>query len=112
MPTRTNCTPTKCQREWLEHVQTCRAEGLSLKVYAERGGLDVQRLYRWHRRLKQLGFIGGSEAVSFAAVQVQSCREPVGTQRLHFPNGLVLQWGGSADLMLVARLLELSRTPR
>lgn len=112
MPKRSNCTLTERQREWLEHVQACRAEGLSLKAYAEQAGLDVQQLYRWHRRLKLLGFIGGTKAVSFAAVQVQGCGERAGTQRLHFPNGLVLEWGGSADLTLVARLLGLSRTPR
>jgi hypothetical protein len=112
MPMRTNRTPTERQREWMEHVQTCRAQGLSLKAYADGAGLDVQRLYRWHRRLKQLGLIGGTEAVSFAAVRVQGCGEPAGTQRLHFPNGLVLEWGGSADLTLVARLLDLSRMPR
>lgn len=72
----------------------------------------MQRFYRWHRRLKQLGLIGGIEALGFAAVQVQGCAEPAGTQRLHFANGLVLEWGGSADLTLVARLLDLSRTPR
>jgi hypothetical protein len=105
-------TLTEAQREWLEHVQACRARGLSLKAYAEQAGLDVQRLYRWHRRLKQLGFIGGSEAVDFSAVQVRGCVQQAGRQRLHFPNGLVLEWGGDADLRLVGRLLALSGTSR
>jgi hypothetical protein len=92
--------------------KACRARGLSLKAYAEQAGLDVQRLYRWHRRLKQLGFIGGSEAVDFSAVQVRGCVQQAGRQRLHFPNGLVLEWGGDADLRLVGRLLALSGTSR
>ena len=109
MSTRFNRTPTKRQHEWLEHLRNCRAQGLSLKAYAEQAGLDVQRLYRWHRRLKRLGFIGGAEAVSFAPVQVQGPRKDTGGQRLHFPNGLVLEWDGDADLGLVEQLLGLSR---
>lgn len=70
MATISKRAPTERQREWLEHVQTCRAEGLSLKAYSEQAGLDVQRLYHWHRRLKLLGYIGGGAAVSFAAVQL------------------------------------------
>jgi predicted transcriptional regulator len=105
-------TLTEHQREWLEHVQACRARGLSLKAYAEQAGLDVQRLYRWHRRLKQLGLTVGIEEVDFAAVQVRDWAEQAGRQRLHFPNGLVLEWGGTADLGLVGRLLELSGTSR
>ena len=110
MARRIEHTLTERQREWLEHVQACRARGLHLKAYAEQAGLDVQRLYRWHRRLKQLGFIGGNEAVDFAAVQVRGCVQQAGRQRLHFPNGL--EWGGDADLRLVGRLLELSGTAR
>jgi hypothetical protein len=112
MPRLFERTLSERQREWLEHGQACRARGLSLKRYAEQAGLDVPRLYGWHRRLKQLGLIGGIEAVDFAAVQVQGCAQQAGRQRLHFPNGLVLEWGGDADLRLVGRLLELSGTGR
>jgi hypothetical protein len=34
-------TLTEAQREWLVHIQACRARGLSLKAYAEQAGLDV-----------------------------------------------------------------------
>ncbi len=108
MPTMSNRAPTARQGEWLEHVQTCRARGLSLKAYAEQAGLDVQRLYQWHRRLKLRGFIADAEAVHFAAVRIGDSRSLEGAQRLHFPNGLVLEWEGSVDLALVEHLLRLS----
>ena len=104
--------PTARQREWLEHLKSCREQGLSLKAYAEQRGIAVQRFYHWHRRLKLLGFIAGAEAVSFATVQVERSGVLTGSQRLHFPNGLVLEWEAGADLGLIERLLHLSRTVR
>jgi len=47
--------------------------------------------------------------VSFAAVRVSAAPGVTGTQRLHFPNGLMLEWDGSADLALVEHLLRLSQ---
>jgi hypothetical protein len=107
-----NRVPTACQREWLEHVQSCRAQGLSLKAYAEQQALSLQRLYHWHRRLKLLGFIASPEAVGFAEVRMRGSGKIAGTQRLHFPNGLVLEWDGSADPGLIEQLLVLSQTRR
>jgi hypothetical protein len=47
--------PTERQREWLEHLQACLGQGLSLKGYAEQQGLSLRGFYLWHRRLKRLG---------------------------------------------------------
>lgn len=107
-----NRVPTECQREWLEHVKACRARGLSLKAYAEQHGLSLQRFYHWHRRLKVLGFIDSVQTVSFTSVRVQGAPVRAGRQRLHFPNGMVLEWDGNADLALVEKLLGLVRTQR
>lgn len=107
-----NRVPTERQREWLAHVQSCRAQGLSLKAYAAQQALSVQRLYHWHRRLKLLGLIDGAEAVSFAAVRVQDSPVRTGAQRLYFPNGLILEWDGIANSGLIEQLLRLSRTRR
>ena len=103
-PTKSNPARTARQPEWLEHVRTCWAQGLSLKAYAEHAGLDVQRLDDWHRRLKALGLLGGDEAVSFTGVQVQGPRGVGSAKRLYFPSGLALEWDGGADLALVERL--------
>ncbi len=107
-----NRVPTARQREWLAHVRSCRARGLSLKAYAEQHALSLQQLYHWHRRLKLLGFIDSPEAVGFAEVRIRRPGKSVGAQRLHFPNGLVLEWDGSADPGLIEQLLVLSQTRR
>jgi hypothetical protein len=82
-------------RLWLEHVQAARARGVSLKGDAEQAGLKVEQLYRWRRRLR------ADVAVGFVAVQVS---EGLCHQRLHCPNGLVLECSGAPDLALIERL--------
>ena len=100
------------QREWLVHVRRARASGESFRVYAEQRGLNVSQLYSWHSRLKTQGLLGELEPAGFVQVQ-SSCRaespprEPGGTQRLSFPNGLTLEWQGTADVRLIAQLLRL-----
>lgn len=95
--------------------RTCRyaaARGVSLKAYAEQQGLNLQRLYHWHRRLKRLGLVRCEQTVSFAAVRVCKMRGVGGVQRPHFPNGVMLEWEGHADLALVEHLLGVSSSPR
>ena len=108
MPNPSNTELTERQREWLEHLRACRSQRLSLKAYAEQQGLNLQRFYHWHRRLKRLGAVAASRPVSFAAAQIPAARPVGGIQRLHFPHGLMLEWDGSADLALVEHLLRLS----
>jgi hypothetical protein len=111
MPTPWNCELAERQREWLEPLRACRTQGLSLKSYAEQQGLNPQRFYHWHRRLKELGLVAATEPVSFVAVQISQARRVGHVQRLHFPNGLTLEWDGSAHLALVEHLLRLSQAP-
>lgn len=111
MPTASKTELSERQREWLEHLRACRAQGLSLKAYAEEQGLNLQRFYHWHRRLKRLGLVATDTPVSFAAIRVSAAPGVTGSQRLHFPNGLLLEWDGPADLALVEHLLRLSRVP-
>ena len=82
---------------------------LGIPLHAEQQGLNLQRFYHWHRRLKRLGLDATDTPVSFAAVRVSASRGVTGPQRLHFPNGLMLEWDGSADLALVEHLLRLSQ---
>jgi hypothetical protein len=45
------------QRIWLKHVEGCALAGVSMRAYADRHGLDVQRFYVWKSQLKQLGVL-------------------------------------------------------
>jgi hypothetical protein len=98
---------------WLAHLRRCRARGQSLKAYAEAHGLGLSTLYSWQARLKAEGLLGGESARTFVRVE-PSAAAPVptpgpgtGPHRLAFPNGLVLEWQGAADLRLIGQLLRL-----
>lgn len=45
---------TEKQGYWLEHIQRCGAAGESMAAYAKSNALDLNRLYRWKRRLIRL----------------------------------------------------------
>jgi hypothetical protein len=53
---------TEKQRIWLKHVDDCAASGVSMRAYADRHGLDVQRFYVWKSQLKQLGVLAHDRA--------------------------------------------------
>jgi len=98
---------------WLAHLRRCRARGQSLKTYAEAHGLGLSTLYSWQARLKAEGLLGGESARTFVRVE-PSAPSPslspdvgAGAHRLAFPNGLVLEWQGAADLRLIGQLLRL-----
>jgi hypothetical protein len=96
---------SRAAQVWFGHLDRARAEGVSLKAYAERSGVSLHRLYFWSaRRRAQAGEV---ESGLFARVEVADRRRPLGgaSQRLHLPSGVVLEWEGPADLALIDRLL-------
>ncbi len=98
MPTPSNCELSERQRAWLEHLRACRAQGLSLKAYAEQQGLNLQRFYHWHRRLKRLGLAATDAPVSFAAVRVSAAGGVTGSSAPAFsqrPDAGMGRFGGS-----------------
>ena len=54
---------TEKQRIWLKHVDDCAASGVSMRAYADRHGLNVQRFYVWKSQLKQLGVLAHDQAM-------------------------------------------------
>ena len=48
---------TDKQRIWLRHIEDCATAGLSMREYADRHELDVQRFYVWKSQLKRLGVL-------------------------------------------------------
>jgi hypothetical protein len=90
---------------WFGHLDRARAEGVSLKAYAERSGVSLHRLYFWSaQRRAQAGEV---ESGLFARIEVVDRCRPLGgtSQRLHLPSGAALEWEGAADLALIDRLL-------
>jgi hypothetical protein len=74
------------------------ASGLSLRAFARREGLDVQRLVRWRHRLEV-----SSAPVHFVEVATQRRPEPI---EILLASGRVLRVSESVDVAVVARLAE------
>ena len=91
---------------WYGHLDQAAASGLSLRGYAEQAGVKLHRLYFWSSRRKALTEAQGGSGL-FARVEVAEAtrHRPPGAQRLHLPNGAVLEWEGAADLALIDHLL-------
>ena len=85
---------------WHAHFQRCRKLGMTRKAYAEQEGLTVSVFYGWSKRFKR----EEAAASTFSRVTVKPSSSV--EYRLHFPNGLVLEWNGEADSEPLARLVK------
>ena len=91
---------------WYGHLDQAAASGLSLRAYADEAGVKLHRLYFWSSRRKAVSEAQDGSGL-FARVEVAEPRRhrSLGAQRLHLPNGAVLEWEGGADLVLIDHLL-------
>ena len=86
-------TLTDTHRFWLDHVKRCAELNQPMTEYAKANGLIVTTLYYWNKRLRALGLLAEDQAtVSFTEVEVTTPVRPSGGWRVHFPNGVVMQW--------------------
>jgi len=100
---------TECEQQALEHMRKAQDLGVTLKEYASRFGLDVQRLYQLRKPLVRKGALGpvhsqlresrGVDKTSgFLPVRIVSSSPAASsasvTCRLVHPSGWVLECGG------------------
>lgn len=97
---------TQRQRYWLEHLERCQAQGLTMKSYAHEQGLKVSALYCWKLKLKQRGVWNTQNTVEFAEVRLAAQPTDTGRYRLHFPGGFLLEWEGGVDEAAIVRLVR------
>ena len=88
---------------WFNHIQRCQGEGITLKAYAEREGLTLSVLYGWSKRYQKARV---PQSPNFLQAVIKPPQR-MGTYRLHFPNGLILEWDAAADTRQLGPLLEL-----
>ncbi len=101
------------QRGWLTHVEACASAGGSMKIYADRHGLDLQSFYLWKGRLKKLGLVEAKpERQSLEPVCVQP---PVpipakdqGRTCIQLANGVSMECPGEFEADALAALLKLA----
>lgn len=68
---------TEKQRFWLDHIESCLSSGVSMRAYADRHGLDVQRFYGWKNQLKRFGVLSENSnkvgSAQSSAARVETC---------------------------------------
>ena len=85
---------TRRQRFWLEHLDACREQRMSLKAYAQEHGLSISALYAAKASLKRRGAVGGAARSRPAATLVPVRLSPtpaVTLVRVLLPNGVVVE---------------------
>ena len=87
---------TPRQRFWLEHLNACREQGLSLKAYARTHNLSVSALYAAKSALKQRGTSTspGAPAPKLVPVRLAPAASMI---RVLLPNGVVVELPESID---------------
>lgn len=110
---------TEREQQALEHMRKAQELGTTLKEYAARFGLDVQKLYQLRKPLVRKGALGPvhsqakevqrDKASAFLPVRVVSSGpRPDSTAvmcRLVHPNGWVLECGGFPPASWIAAVL-------
>ena len=92
------------QGYWLERVRECEESGLTTKAYAEAHALSTSALYAWRKRLTQRG-LWPSPASRFERVQVSALPRSSSEWRITLPNGVQVEFSGSAAGAEVSRVL-------
>ena len=110
---------TEREQQALEHMRKAQEQGITLKEYAARMGLDVQHLYQLRKPLVRKGALGPArrpdpeprkdKSSAFLPVRVVSSGPAVGGTpmacRLVHPSGWVFECGGLPPASWMAAVL-------
>jgi hypothetical protein len=113
----TSPTPalTSRQRHWLEHLKAWQTQELSLKAYAVANSLSVSGLYSAKRYFKAHGIWQGREVSGpqrrkhkLVPVQITPSSATLSSViRLHFPNGMVVEFPEHVEPLRLQRLMTM-----
>lgn len=109
---------TEREQQALEHMRKAQEQGITLKEYAARMGLDVQHLYQLRKPLVRKGALGPAvrrpeprrdKSSAFLPVRVVSSGPTAGGTpmacRLVHPSGWVFECGGLPPAAWMAAVL-------
>jgi hypothetical protein len=100
-------TPT--QQFWLGHVEACEAAGVSMKIYAERHGLNLQSFYCWKGQLKKRRLLSPSasstDANAMMPVGFVASPEPRPSARISLANGITIEVPSGVSPEALVRLI-------
>ena len=93
------------QRYWLEKLQACESEGKNLSSHAADQGFHVGAIYAAKKTLIRKGVLPPSSGVRFQRAQMETAN--VGSKwRIRFPNGVSVEFSGSADAASLSAILS------
>ena len=96
---------TERQRYWLEKLQACESEGKSLSSYAAEQGFHVGAIYAAKKTLIRKGALPQTSGARFQRVQTQAVS--AGSEwRIRFPNGVLVEFSGTADAGSLSTILS------
>ncbi len=96
---------TDHQRYWLERIQACEAQGLSITAYAAEHGFPVRAMYDAKKVLVKKGVLPRTQGVRFQraetiAVSIDS------EWRIRLPNGVSVDFSGTVDASALSTVLN------
>lgn len=93
---------------WLDHVRACEASGQTMAEYAKANGLALKAFYNARTHLIRRGVIKAkTQGAVFQRVGVVSKLTGALNCRVHFPNGLMMEFG--VDELRLGRVLQLAK---
>ena len=93
------------QRHWLEQIQACEAQGLSITAYAAEHGFPVRVMYDAMKVLVRKGVLPGTHRARFQRVQSEVVTVG-GEWRIQLPNGVSVDFSGPVDADTLSTVLN------
>lgn len=98
-------------RFWRDHLHACRAQGGTLKAYAEKHQLSLTQLYHWSTRLRRQGVLDdpsppGRGSHALVPVHIRHETGEGDHCRIDLPDGIRLNWPVAGDPRHLARILQ------
>ena len=96
---------TEHQRYWLERIQACEAQGLSITAYAAEHGFPVRAMYDAKKVLVRKGVLPRTQRARFQRVQAKAVSVG-GEWRIQLPNGVSVDFSGTVDAATLSTVLN------
>lgn len=96
---------TKHQRCWLERIQACEAQGMSVAAYAAEHGFPVRAMYDAKKVLVRKGVLPRTHRTRFQRVQTQAVTADT-EWRVRLANGVLVEFSGSVDAGSLSTVLN------
>ena len=89
-------TLSEAEQYWHDHIQACETSGKTISAYAAENNLKKWEFHNWKNRLIKKGLVFRSRRkYRFQKVSIaKGISEERENIKIHFPNGMVLEWNG------------------